>query len=286
MNTDQAKSPICVYPRESVVSFLLSQFSFMNVQEYNSAAWDKEVEKGIEWSVPVSSETIDEARRGNWSVVLTPVKAVPREWFGDVVGKDILCLASGGGQQAPILAAAGANVTVFDNSVRQLEQDRFVAERDGLNLRIEKGDAADLSRFEDESFDLIFHPCSNCFMPRLEPIWRECFRVLRRGGALLVGFTKPEVFIFDRRAEEEEGVLRPRYSLPYSDLESIGEAERAEILRRGEPLEFSHTLEEQIGGQTAAGFVVTGFYEDYWHDSAALLNKYMPAFVGMKSVKP
>ncbi|HEX8247870.1 MAG TPA: class I SAM-dependent methyltransferase [Pyrinomonadaceae bacterium] len=258
----------------------------MNVQEYNSTAWDKEVEKGTKWSVPVSAQMIDEARRGNWSVVLTPVKAVPREWFGDVKGRDVLCLASGGGQQAPILAAAGARVTVFDNSAKQLEQDRFVAERDNLNLRIEKGDTADLSRFAENSFDLIFHPCSNCFMPRLEPIWRECFRVLRRGGALLVGFTKPEVFIFDAKAEDEEGVLRVRHRLPYSDLESIGEDERREILESGRPLEFSHTLEEQIGGQIAAGFVVTGFYEDYWHDEAALLNKYMPAFVGMKSVKP
>lgn len=258
----------------------------MNVQEYNSAAWDKEVEKGISWSIPVSAETIDAARRGNWSIVLTPVKAVPREWFGDVTGKNILCLASGGGQQAPVLAAAGANVTVFDNSAKQLEQDRFVAERDNLTLRIEKGDTADLARFAESSFDLIFHPCSNCFMPKLEPIWRECFRVLRRGGAMLVGFTKPELFIFDAKAEDEEGVLRVRHSLPYSDLESIGEDERNEILDSGRPLEFSHTLEEQIGGQIAAGFVVTGFYEDYWHDETRLINKYMPAFVGMKSVKP
>ena len=258
----------------------------MNVQEYNSAAWDKQVEKGIEWSVPVSSKIIDEARGGNWSIVLTPMKPVPREWFGDVRGKDVLCLASGGGQQAPVLAAAGANVIVFDNSARQLEQDRFVAARDSLQLRIEKGDTADLSRFTDGSFDLIFHPCSNCFMPRLEPIWRECFRVLRPGGSLLVGFTKPEVFIFDQKAEEVEGVLRVRHSLPYSDLDSIGEEERAEIYENGRPLEFSHTLEEQIGGQIAQGFVITGFYEDYWHDETNLFNKYMPAFVATKADKP
>jgi SAM-dependent methyltransferase len=258
----------------------------MNVQEYNSTAWDNEVEKGIVWSVPVSSETIERARTGVWEIVLTPIKPVPREWFGDVCGKDILCLASGGGQQAPILAAAGGRVISFDNSAKQLEKDKFVAERDNLEIALQQGDAADLSRFEDESFDLIFHPCSNCFMPHLEPIWRECFRVLRRGGSLLVGFTKPEVFIFDRRAEEEEGVLRVRHSLPYSDLDSISEEERAEILENKRPLEFSHTLEEQIGGQIAAGFVVTGFYEDYWHDEANLFNKYMPAFVAMKSDKP
>ncbi len=119
-------------------------------------------------------------------------------------------------------------------------------------------------------------------MPKLEPIWRECFRVLRSGGSLLVGFTKPETYIF----EEEEGVLRVRYSLPYSDLDSTGEKERAEIFESGRPLEFSHTLEEQIGGQIAQGFVITGFYEDYWHDETNVFNKYMPAFIATKADKP
>ena len=257
----------------------------MNNQEYNSTAWDKQVENKIEWSIPVGSEVIEKARTGDWQVILTPVKSVPREWFGEVKGKDILCLASGGGQQAPILAAAGARVTSFDNSAKQLEMDKFVAERDNLNIRLEKGDAADLSRFADESFDLIFHPCSNCFMPVLEPIWRECFRVLRSGGSILVGFTKPEVYIFDIEAEEKEGVLRVKNSLPYSDLD-LTETERAEILASGRPLEFSHTLEEQIAGQIAQGFVITGFYEDYWHTENNIFNKYMPAFIGMKSDKP
>jgi SAM-dependent methyltransferase len=257
----------------------------MNVLEYNSAAWDNEVERGVSWSIPVSPEEIDEARRGDWNVVLTPKKKVPREWFGNVKGKDILCLASGGGQQAPILAAAGARVTSFDNSARQLEQDRLVATRDDLEIRIEKGDAADLSRFADASFDLIFHPCANCFIPDLEPVWRECFRVLRRGGAMLVGFTKPEIFIFDRKAEEEEGVLRVKHSLPFSDVDSTGEAERAWIFESGRPLEFSHTLEEQIGLQIAHGFVVTGLYEDYWGNDKIVYDKYLPSFVALKSEK-
>jgi len=258
----------------------------MNVEEYNSEAWDRAVEKGISWSVPVSREAIERARDGVWEIVLTPKKAVPHEWFGEVRGKDILCLASGGGQQAPILAAAGARVTSFDNSARQLEQDRFVAERDGLEIRLEKGDAADLARFADESFDLIFHPCANCFIPKLEPVWRECFRVLRRGGRLLVGFTKPEVFIFDNDAEENEGVLRVRHSLPYSDIDSIDDEERAAIIKSGRPLEFSHTLEEQIGGQIAVGFVITGFYEDYWGNDEIVFDKYLPAFVALRSEKP
>ena len=258
----------------------------MNVQEYNSAAWDKLAENEIEWSVPVTSEEIERARRGDWEVVLTPLKSVPREWFGDVEGKDVLCLASGGGQQAPILSAAGANVTSFDNSARQLEKDRYVAERENLRIKLEKGDAANLSRFADASFDLIFNPCSNCFMPNLVPVWRECFRVLRRGGSLLAGFNNPIVYIFDTAAEENENVLRVRHRLPYSDITSLTDEEKAERIAKNEPFEYSHTLDAQIGGQIAAGFLIAGFYEDYWTDEARLLNKFAPSFISTRAIKP
>jgi SAM-dependent methyltransferase len=258
----------------------------IDIVKHNSAAWDREVEQSCDWTTPVSTEVIECARRGDWNILLTPVKPVPRDWFGDIVGKDLLCLASGGGQQSPVLAAAGANVTSLDNSAKQLEQDRFVAERDGLHIRLEQGDAADLSRFADASFDLIFNPCSNLFMPLLRPIWDECFRVLRSGGVLLVGFTKPELFMFDQFEEERTGELVLRHSLPYSDETSLTELELREKVERGEPLEYSHTLEEQLGGQTAAGFHITGLYEDYWHGSGRPIDRYMPGFVATRAIKP
>ncbi len=258
----------------------------MNVQEYNSTAWDKEVERGIEWSIPVSSEIIENARKGIWEIVLTPLKSVPREWFGDLKGKDVLCLASGGGQQAPVLAATGAKVTSFDNSAKQLELDKQVAARDNLEIRFEKGDATDLSRFSDESFDLIFHPVSNVFFPNIQPVWQECFRVLRRGGILLAGFHNSFFFIFNREADEDKGILEVKYPLPYSDLESLSEEELRKYIDKEEPLAFGHTLEQQIGGQIVAGFWITGFYEDYWSDTATTLNKFAPTFIATKAMKP
>lgn len=257
----------------------------MNILEQNSLAWDKYAEDNIEWSIPVSREEIENARDGEWKVVLTPIKAVPREWFGEIKEKDILCLASGGGQQVPIFAAAGANVTSFDNSANQLEKDNFVAQRESLQIRLEKGDAADLSRFADESFDLIFHPCSNCFMENIFLVWQECFRVLRKGGVLLSGFSNPMAYIFDRASEENEGILKVRHKLPYSDKDSLTEAEKNEMIKKNEAFEFSHTLETQIGGQIQAGFVITGFYEDGWTDKARLLNKYTQTFIATKALK-
>src|SRR5690606_26725418 len=136
----------------------------MDILSHNRKAWDKEVESGNPWTVPVPSEQVSAARRGEWQVVLTPTKPVPRGWFPqDLNGVDVLGLASGGGQQGPILAAAGARVTVLDNSPNQLARDRMVAERDGLDLRLVLGDMANLGEFPDESFTLIFNPVSTCF---------------------------------------------------------------------------------------------------------------------------
>ena len=91
----------------------------MEIREYNRRAWDSEVDKGNEWTLPVNTETINKARQGDWHIVLTPTIPVPREWFPNLEGLEVLCLASGGGQQGPILAAAGAKVTVLDNSPMQ-----------------------------------------------------------------------------------------------------------------------------------------------------------------------
>ena len=256
----------------------------MDVREYNRRAWDRQVEGGNVWTVPVGPEVIAEARGGRWSVLLTEQKPTPREWFPEEMsGLEVLCLASGGGQQAPTLAAAGARVTVLDNSPAQLAQDRLVAEREGLELATFEGDMADLSAFADESVDLVFHPVSNLFAPAVRPVWREAFRVLRRGGVLLAGFMSPAFYIF---GSQEEGLekLEVRFRLPYSDLESLGEEERARLAAEGVPLEFGHTLEDQIGGQLDAGFRLTALYED--RHRGLRLAEFMPTYVATRAVKP
>jgi len=258
-----------------------------DVRAYNRAAWDGEVERGNRWTVPVEDEDIAAARRGDWQILLTPSKPVPRAWFPDVAGADVLCLASGGGQQGPILAAAGASVTVLDNSPLQLERDSRVAERHRLPVRTVEGDMADLSAFPSASFDLIVHPVSNCFVPEVRPVWAECFRVLRAGGVVLAGFNNPAVYLFDYDLMEEEGLLQVKYPLPYADLTSLSAPDLKRYVDAGEPLAFSHTLEDQIGGQLDAGFVLTGLYEDVdAGEEADLLNDYLPPFIATRATKP
>ena len=256
----------------------------MDVRGHNQEAWDRQVEGGNEWTVPVGPEIIEAARRGEWAVLLTETKPVPRDWFPEMRGADVLCLASGGGQQTPIFAAAGANVTVLDNSPKQLAQDRFVAERESLDIKTVQGDMRDLSAFDDESFDLVFHPVSNLFVPEVRPVWAEAFRVLRSGGSLLAGFLNPVVYIFDLDLADTTGELRVKYELPYAAVTSLSEEELRGQVERGEPLEFSHTLEDQIGGQTEAGFLIAGLYEDHHRDDPVAAH--MPTYVATRAIKP
>lgn len=253
-------------------AFILSA---MNVVAYNRAAWNQQSKAGIcRWCQPVSTEEILAARQGNWRVVLTPNKTVPESWWGGVAGKKVLCLASGGGQQAPILAAAGALVTSFDNSEEQLAKDQYVADRDGLTLTTVRGDMADLSVFADATFDIIFHPVSNVFAEHLAPVWQECFRVLKEGGRLLSGFFNPLFFMFDQEEAEQTGVLQVKHALPYSDLTSLPQEQRDKLTQEGLAFVFGHTLQQQMGGQLAAGFILTDLYEDDWDNKTTPLNQY------------
>lgn len=255
----------------------------MDIRSYNRDAWNREVEGGENrWSQPVSSEIIAKARTGQFSILLTENKPVPFEWFPALVGADVLCLASGGGQQGPVLAAAGARVTVFDNSPAQLKQDQFVAERESLSIVTVEGDAADLSMFADGSFDLVFNPCSTVFMPDVRTVWKECSRVLRRGGVLMTGSMNSVHYIFDLY-KADEGILEVTHSIPYSDLTSIPKEDLDELMEKGLPVEFGHSLTDLLGGQCEAGFVITDMYEDYMLDSP--LHKYHPSYLATRAVK-
>lgn len=257
----------------------------MDVLKFNREAWDRDVENGDRWTIPVTPDKVAKARAGEWSLILTPTIPVPRSWYPEALdGCRILCLASGGGQQGPILAAAGADVTVFDNSPKQLGQDRLVAEREQLSLKTVEGDMADLHPFADEAFDLIFHPCSNCFAVDILPVWREAFRVLKPGGHLLAGVCNPVRFLFDEAAQDDRNELIVRHKIPYSDLTSLT-PEELQHYQKIRPLEFGHTLEDQIGGQLRAGFHLVEMFEDRF-DESDLISRYVNTFIATRALKP
>ena len=239
-----------------------------DVVAHNREAWNREARSGDVWSRPVDADTIARARADDWSVILTPTLGVPREWFGDLAGARVLGLASGGGQQMPVLAAAGAAVTSFDLSDEQLALDRPVAKREGLALDCVQGDMTQALPFGDGIFDLIFHPVSNLFVPDPRPIWRECARLLRPGGRLLAGFMNPDWFVFDHDEAERSGTVVARYRLPYVEPRDLTGQDLADWEREGRQVCYSHDLDAQLGGQLAAGLRIEGFFGDPWDDGS------------------
>ena len=249
----------------------------MDYQDINAQTIDRWVREGWEWGVPISHEEYEEARAGRWSVRLTPTKPVPREWFGDLEGKKLLGLACGGGQQMPVFAALGADCTVLDYSPLQLESERIVAQREGYAIQILRGDMTRPLPFEDGTFDIIFHPVSNCYVEEVRPIWRECFRVLKPGGTLLSGTDHFVNYIVD--AQQREIVN----ALPFNPLKNP--EQMALLAREDAGVQFSHTLEEQINGQLEAGFALLSLYEDT-NGEGRLHDMNIPTFLAMRARKP
>ena len=249
----------------------------MDYQDINAETIDRWVENGWEWGRPISHETFVKATRGDWQVVLTPTKPVPHEWFGDLRGKKVLGLASGGGQQMPIFAALGADCTVLDYSKKQLESEKMVADREKYSIRIIRGDMTKRLPFDDGEFDLIFHPVSNCYVEEVKPIWRECFRILKPGGWLLAG---TDYFINFMVDDDETKIVN---SLPFNPLKNRDQMAQVQQSQSG--VEFSHSLEEQIGGQLEAGFILKELYEDT-NGQGRLHELHIPTFLAMRSQKP
>lgn len=249
----------------------------MGYQDINAQTVDKWVREGWEWGKPISHSVYERAKRGQWDVHLTPTKPVPHAWLGDLKGKRILGLASGGGQQMPVFAALGADCTVLDYSHLQLESERMVAAREGYDIRIVRADMSKPLPFYDGEFDLIFHPVSNCYVEEVRPIWRECFRVLKPGGTLLSGTDHYVNYIVD--GDEREIVN----ALPFNPLKNPDQMARLEAEDAG--VQFSHSLEEQINGQLEAGFVLLALYEDT-NGEGRLHEMNIPTFLAMRALKP
>jgi hypothetical protein len=109
---------------------------------------------------------------------------------------------------------------------------------------------------------MIFHPVSNCFVSDVLPVWRECFRVLKKDGKLMAGMANPIVYLFDDDYESKDSDLKVVNQIPYSDAKELTDGQKKEYREKGYPFEFGHTLQDLVGGQLQTGFKLIDFYED------------------------
>lgn len=214
---------------------------------------------GVGWSAPATPEQLAAARGGDLALLFGYEGAIPADWLGDLMGKKVLCLAGAGGLQGPMLACAGAEVTVFDLSEQMLQRDRMIAEREGLSMKIEHGNMCDLSRYADASFDLVLNPPSLFYVPDVTPVFREVHRVLKKGGSFIMSSSCPIAYVCDY--DQEAGCYKAVNRMPYRSFEHDDQ---------GSWIEFGHTMESYLGGQLACGFVLTGYKEKQMEDITEL----------------
>jgi 2-polyprenyl-3-methyl-5-hydroxy-6-metoxy-1,4-benzoquinol methylase len=257
----------------------------IDIDNHNKKAWNLAAEQSLKWSVPCDRESIEKAKSGNFNIKLTATKYLPESWLENIKNKNILLVAGGGGQQAPILAAAGANVTLLDISDKQVELDRRVCSEFNLQVVFKIGSYTDMNAFQDETFDYIVNPVSNCFFKDLDVFWENASKLIKKNGSVLVGFINPVTFQFDfEKANLGEFVLK--YPQPFSDLESLSDEEKRRFMREETPIEFGHSLSDQLGLPLRHGFSVTGFFEDGWgSEPDRPIENFMPQFIAAKFTK-
>ena len=249
----------------------------MGYQDINAATINRWIkEEDWEWGRAISHEDYVKALNGEWDVKLTPVKFVPHEWFGDLKAKKLLGLASGGGQQIPVFTALGAECTVLDYSSKQIENEFLVAEREGYNIKAIEGDMTKILPFENETFDIVFHPVSNCYVEDVQHVFNEAYRVLKKGGILLAGLNNEINYIVD---DEEKEIV---WKMPFNPLKD--KAAKEYMIKGNSGIQFSHNITEQIGGQLKAGFTLLDIYEDT-NGSGRLHEMNIKTYIATKSAK-
>lgn len=216
----------------------------------NQAMWEAEVQKGGGYTQPwldLDVAVLQKLAAGELDPAPEPLyELFPYHLLQDVVGKDVLCLAAGGGQQTAVFGLLGANVTVVDLTRGQLDGDKKAAEHYGYPITAIQADMRDLSALSTNAFDLVFQADSLAYVPDLQQVYDGVARVLRRGGLYRVKHSQPAV-----HCTEWNG----RYytiSAPYAET----------VKHRADGgIEFRHRMDDIFNGLLDAGFTIQRVYE-------------------------
>ncbi len=247
-----------------------------DIIQFNKLRWEELSAAGVEYSEPWLSLTKEFARD----------RIDPERQLSTVKGKEVLCLAAGGGQQSVAFALSGAKVTVLDFSENQLSKDRLAASHYDLSIRTVQGDMRDLSQFRNGEFDIVWLAHSINFIPDTRPVIIQIGRICKPEGMLRLTFTNPFVhaisenymnggYLLTRRYDDGAEIIyrNPNWSFTGKD--------RKEHTVRG-PREFRHRLSTIINGLIQAAFEIRGF----WEETEAEENTEPGSWEHLKSIAP
>ena len=223
----------------------------------NQRHWERMVREGCGFTRPwldLEPAHVRAYARGELrSVPSTLAQMYPASILADVEGRDVLCLASGGGQQSAVFGLLGARVTVLDLTEGQLAGDREAADHYGYAVTTLQADMRDLAGLDEASFDLVYGAPSLCYIPDLRPVYAGVARVLRPGGLYRLVVTNPATEFVDMASWDGQGY---RIAVPYAVRR---------MAHPGGSVEFRHHWGDVFNGLLAVGFSIQGVYDDPCH---------------------
>jgi len=213
------------------------------VARSNRRHWDRMVREGCGYTVP----WLDLDRERIADLGAAPPSGMPE--LGAVcsfvrgmnlANRDVLCLASGGGQQSAVFGLLGARVTVVDIAEGQLDGDRRAAAHYGYDVRTVRADMRDLSCLDANGFDLVYGTVL-CYVPDVRTVFAQVARVLRFGGLYRTDAHQPAVHSVDWDGR--------KYCVgrAYADRSNT---------RDDGAIEFRHYMDDLFSGLIDAGFSI------------------------------
>jgi SAM-dependent methyltransferase len=250
----------------------------LGYQEMNRAGWGHLARNACEFCRPCRREDLAYATQ-----LLDPQSWIPWDRI-----RSVLCLASGGGQQGPLFASLGYDVTVVDLSPEQLQLDRVTAKQFGLNLSCVEADICDLSPFYGRQFDLVYQAVSACYVPDVRKVYEQVFRVLKPNGYYRVDHWSPIHLQLPQYGAWDGGAYRIVH--PQTTRRPIQWREwKADGSENPTCWHYIHSLDRLIGDLCEAGFAIERFEERQGGDlsaepgSSAHLAAFVPPFFAILS---
>ena len=250
-------------------------YELQDIINKNRESWENEVESGKQYTIPDLNLDVDLLKQfangellfwsDPYAKINNPLLQKIRQYeYADIKGKKVLCLASGGGQQSAMFSLLGSDVTVVDITQGQLDADITAANHYGYKVKTVQCSMTDLSVFDDESFDIVHQPISICFVPDVAPVYKEVFRILKKGGMYHVDHinpaTLPESLVNDIDGWDGIGY---RISSPYIGGPLRIDENGNENMVSGEiDGEFRHLFIDIFCKLTEVGFQIKYIWED------------------------